>query len=249
MVAWLLVLATVEDEKALARIAWKKRSSAAAQVAARIQQALALRNRTKDTVRDGRFDSGRNPATDSAAATRAAALDAARYERGVAIAKARGSSVQAAELGPQHHQSATVPCLTQADLGLCNTSRNAHGVHYVRVAKTGSTALMLALQQARSRSVDCARQLILHTMHEVTASHVEKATHSRGDAPPTTFSALREPCARFASTFHFMRRSFTEASPDAPPPKYCKKSQEALVRSLSPLALWLTLCPMLGPAC
>ena len=94
-------------------------------------------------------------------------------------------------------------CLTPADPGLCHTRTNAKGIHYIRIAKTASTSLASAMQQARHASHNCTERLILHYAHKVTATHVERGVHTT--PPPTTFVVLREPCARLASVYHFMR--------------------------------------------
>ena len=75
----------------------------------------------------------------------------------------------------------------------------------MRIAKSGSTSLMEAMQAARSGSKACARRLVLHSLHEVTATHVERATYAT--PPPRSFVVLREPCTRLVSLYHFMRPS------------------------------------------
>ena len=46
---------------------------------------------------------------------------------------------------------------------------------------------------------------MLHSLHEVTATHVERATYAT--PPPRSFVVLREPCTRLVSLYHFMRPS------------------------------------------
>lgn len=102
-----------------------------------------------------------------------------------------------------HGAKCLVPLGT--DAGLCRTRINAAGLHYVRVAKSGSTSLVEAMQAAQAESRACAKRLVLHSLHEVTATHVERAAGVT--PPPRSFVVLREPCARLVSLYHFMRAS------------------------------------------
>ena len=104
---------------------------------------------------------------------------------------------------------ATPACLS--DAGLCRTRANAAALHYVRIAKSGSTSLFEAMRAAQAASRACKMRLVLHSLHEVTATHVERAVGVAPTPPmappPRSFVVLREPCGRLVSLYHFMRPS------------------------------------------
>ena len=101
------------------------------------------------------------------------------------------------------HLASRPQCTSILDMGLCNSKNNSIALHYLRIAKTGSTSISLALRAAQDASVECRASLVVHSAHAVTASHVESAMEPR--PPPATFTVVREPCERFASLFGFLK--------------------------------------------
>ena len=72
-------------------------------------------------------------------------------------------------------------------------------VHYLRIAKTGSTSLLAMFETAKKRAPEACARLGTH-FHNVLPRHL------RERQPAAMFAVLREPCERFASSFDYVRR-------------------------------------------
>ena len=72
---------------------------------------------------------------------------------------------------------------------------NAGNLVYLRIAKTGSTSLVKAMQHMVKTQPECSRLRILS--HEATYDTLSSGVHS--------FAVLREPCERFLSLYDHLK--------------------------------------------
>ena len=73
-------------------------------------------------------------------------------------------------------------------------------LHYMRIAKTGSTTLLKAIDAAQEEwPRECAHVWTGGKGHEMTADMLAASSSS----PPLSFAVLREPCERFVSVYAY----------------------------------------------
>ena len=84
-------------------------------------------------------------------------------------------------------------------------------VHYLRIAKTGSSSLLEMFKAAREREPQACSRLATH-FHDMLPRKIRHIYQ-----PPVTFAVMREPCERFASTYDYVRRPLAyRKHPDDP---------------------------------
>ena len=78
-----------------------------------------------------------------------------------------------------------------------SNASDVHGIHYLRIAKSGSTSLLAMLAWSRRTHKRACAPLHTH-FHNVLSRHLPAGAKS--------FVVMREPCSRFASSYDFVRR-------------------------------------------